>query len=107
MMLEIVKNEHSPLDISSACQLVGMSRAWFNSWLKKPAKTEVEFDPLYEPIRAIKESSRKYGYRRVYYALKETEIKAGRKKVLKTMQKHGFTCKNEPSRYAPSTPITT
>lgn len=93
MILEIVKTEHEPLDISSACQQVGMSRTWFNAWLKKPATTETEFDPLYEPIQAIKKGNRKYGYRRVYHALKVTEVNVGKKKVLKSMRKHDFLCK--------------
>ncbi len=93
MILEIVKTEHSPLDISSACQLVGTSRTWFNAWLKKPATLEAKFDPLYEPIHALKKENRKYGYRRVYHALKETEHKAGKKKIIKSMRKHDFLCK--------------
>ena len=93
MILEIVKSEHEPLDISSACTSVGMSRAWFNVWLKKPAQIEAESDPLYEPIHAIKKGNRRYGYRRVYHALNKGEKIAGRKKIIQTMRKHDFLCK--------------
>jgi len=74
-----------------------MSRHGYTDWLKpKEPKT----DPLLEHILAIKKDSncRRYGYRRVKAALTKQEIKANHKRVLKTMQKHGLTCKKRQFR---------
>lgn len=92
MLCQTIQTEKGQLTFNKACSLANISRHAYSDWLKP---VEQKTDPLYEPILAIKKDRdcRKYGYRRVYHELKRRQIKTGKKSVLKTMQKHAFTCK--------------
>lgn len=92
MIYQDIQNKRGQLTLHNACQLVSLSRHAYFDWLKPK---EPKPDPLLEPIKAIKKDPdcRRYGYRRITAALHRQEIKANHKRVLKTMKKHGLTCK--------------
>lgn len=92
MIYQDIQNNRGQLSLYNACQLVDKSRHAYSNWLKPK---EPKPNPLLEPIKAIKKDPdcRRYGYRRVTAELGRQKIKANHKRVLKTMGKHGLTCK--------------
>lgn len=91
--------EESKLPVKMACETLDVSRTGYKHWLgKEPVAPEISEMVLEQEIRKITREFTKYGYRRVYHALKETEAKAGKKKVLKIMRKAGLLCKKRKYR---------
>lgn len=92
MIYQNIQNKRKQLTLHNACHLVKVSRHAYSNWLKpKEPKT----DQLLKRITSIKKDPdcRRYGYRRITAELARQNIKANHKRVLKTMKKHGLTCK--------------
>ena len=91
--------EESKLPTKMACETLDVSRTGYKHWLgKEPVAPAISEMILEQEIRKITKEFVKYGYRRVYHALKGTEVKAGKKKVLKIMRKAGLLCKKRKYR---------
>lgn len=79
------------------CQVLGVSRAGFYLWLKRPASSRnVENRQLLSEIRAIHQQSRgTYGSPRVYAELRAQSKHYGRNRIARLMREHRIQCKRK------------
>lgn len=94
MICKKIQTERNELTLHNACDLVCVTRHFYQSWLNpKP----IQEDPLLEPVLVIKKDpdNRRYGYRRVTKQLHRQGKKANHKKVLETMRKNGLLVKKK------------
>ncbi len=93
MLYETIQKEREEIPVSKACNLLEINRRAYLQWKTKPRIVPKPETELENEIRKITGEFVRYGYRPVYHALKGTGIKAGKKKVLKTMRNLGLTLK--------------
>lgn len=102
MMYELIKQEHdSGKNLRTVCQALDTTRTAYLHWVEhKDQKTGDE--ELLKQVHKIARDFPTYGYRRVTAELKRQKICVNRKKVLKTMKKHGLLAKQK-KRFKPKT----
>jgi len=93
VLYELVKNNDTPLTISRACRVVGVSRRWYSTWLCEPPNETGD-----ELLRQIQDIATMpgYGYRRVTAELHRRKIFVNRKKVLRILRENNLLCKRKP-----------
>jgi putative transposase len=79
--------------VGALCRAVGVSRAGFSAWLKRPISARARRDAeLLERIRAIHaESDGTYGWPRMHAELRHQGLRASRKRVARLMRQAGLS----------------
>ena len=79
------------------CQVLGVSRSGYYSWLKrKPSKRALEDEQLMKQIRVIhKKSKGTYGSPRIREELNKNYVHVSRRRVARLMKKAGIQVKNK------------
>lgn len=102
MMYGLIKQEHdSEKNLRTVCQTLGMTRPAYRHWVGHRNQKKKD-KKLLKQIHKIAGDFPTYGYRRITEQLKRQEITVNRKKVLKTMKKHGLLAKQK-KRFKPKT----
>ena len=79
------------------CQVLGVSRSGYYSWLKrKPSKRALEDEQLMKQIRVIhKKSKGTYGSPRIREELNKNYVHVSRRRIARLMKKAGIQVKNK------------
>ncbi len=79
--------------VGALCRAVGVSRAGFYAWLKRPISARARRDAeLLERMRAIHaESDGTYGWPRMHAELRHQGVRASRKRVARLMRQAGLS----------------
>jgi putative transposase len=82
--------EHPVLSIQGLCQLLGVSRSWYDERLSRPETIPVEDIALRDAIEELVLEFPGYGYRRVTHALARAGWAVNHKRVLRIMQEEAL-----------------
>jgi putative transposase len=93
MKFRLIGAEKAQHPVSLLCEVLGVSRAGFNAWLKRTrSKRWVDDVRLLELIHAIhRESDGTYGSPRIHAELRARGIRVGRKRVERLMRRHSLS----------------
>jgi transposase InsO family protein len=82
-----VRTEKANHTVVMLCRVMKVSRSGYYDWIaRSPSKRELENDKLDNCIlKTYKEGKGRYGYRRIYYALKNAGIKTSLRRVQRRM----------------------
>ena len=91
-VFELIRAEKANFSVTMMCNVLGVSRAGFYAWLKRPESTRAVRDrELTASIHAIHAASREtYGSPRVHEELREAGTLVGRKRVERLMREEGI-----------------
>lgn len=90
-----IRDHREEFPISLMCEVIGVSRGGYYSWLRRPeSKRGIEDRKLKIEIRSIHaESKRIYGSPKVYEELKDRGIRCSLKRVTRLMREDGLYAK--------------
>ena len=96
-----VQDHRADYDITTMCDLVGVSRSSFYAWVNhKPSARDIADIELTEIIKAIYEGSRcTYGVPRIYGQLRLRGHRVARSKVARLMRQAGFVGAHAPKKW--------
>ena len=92
MKYRFIKENQDRYEIVDMCEAVGVKRSSFYRWKEnKPSVRSMEDEKIKERIAQIHKQSRgRYGYRPIYYHLKDEGIDCGRDRTLRLMNETGI-----------------
>jgi transposase InsO family protein len=91
MRFEFVRAHQDQYPVRLLCRVLKVSPSGYYAWRQRPPSARAQEDAwLWPQIEKVHdESHRIYGYRRVFRALINLEIKASRRRVARLMRQHG------------------
>ena len=93
MKFRFVQEYRGTFRVGMMCRVLKVSRSGYYAWQRRqPSRREVEDQALVDRIRAIHAESREtYGSPRIHRALRDREIRVGRKRVARLMRWEGLS----------------
>lgn len=92
MRFRFIESSRSSYPVDDMCECLDVSGSGYYAWRERgPSKRSKEDDGLKERIGELhKKSKRRYGYRPIYYHLKDEELDCGRDRTLRLMNEMGI-----------------
>jgi transposase InsO family protein len=92
MRFQFIDDHRKAYPVTLMCRVLAVTRSGYYAWRERPPSArEMANQKLLEMINAVHKKSRGcYGSPRIYQALRQLEIRCGRKRVARLMREHGI-----------------